>query len=104
MPCSLTAQALPLVDFPANHTMFYEDQPVSDSRPACLNDPLSLGCRATSTHAGGRDGGAEVEGREVDRLVQPARAARQAQYGYWLNTVTGEKRDDRVGEPSEGEA
>ncbi len=28
----------------------------------------------------------------------------QARYGYWLNTVTGEKQDDRGFQPSEGEA
>ncbi len=57
--------------------MFPQSQPVSGSRLACLDDPLSLGCGTTSAHAGGRDGGAELEGCEVDRLVQPAGAARQ---------------------------
>ncbi len=76
---------------------------MSGSRPACLDDPLSIGCRATSTHAGGRDGGAELEGCEVDGLVQPARAAWQVRYGFWLDTTTGAKWDDRVGEPKEGE-
>ena len=28
----------------------------------------------------------------------------QERYGYWLNTVTGEKRDDRGFQASEGEA
>ena len=28
----------------------------------------------------------------------------QARYGFWLDTTTGAKWDDRVGEPSEGEA
>ena len=51
-----------------------------------------------------RDGGAENKGREVDRLVQSARAAGQARYGYWLDTTTGAKWDDRFYEPGEGEA
>ncbi len=53
---------------------------------------------------GEHDGGAASEGREVDRLVQPARAARQERYGFWLDTTTGAKWDDRFYEPKEGEA
>ena len=49
---------------------------------------------------GERDGGAELESREVDRLVQSTRAAN----GFWLDTTTGAKWDDRFYEPSEGEA
>ncbi len=77
MLCSLTALALPLVDFPANHTTFHEGQPVPGRGHACLDAKLSIGCGATLTKAGGRDGRAANEGYEVDRLIQLARAARQ---------------------------
>ncbi len=83
--------------------MFPKTQPVLGSRPACLDAKLPLGCGATSTHAGGRDGGVAHEGCEVDRLVQSARAARQERYGFWLDTTTGEKWDDRGFQPKEGE-
>ena len=55
--------------------MFHEGQPGAGRGQACLHDPLPLGRGATSTHAGGRDGGAKLEGCEVDGWVQPARAA-----------------------------
>ena len=80
--------------------MFPKGQPASGSRPACLDAKLSIGCRATLTKAGGRDGGAANEGRQVEGLVQSARAAN----GFWLDTTTGAKWDDRFYEPKEGEA
>jgi len=46
-----------------------------ETRGRC--QPRSGGERATLTKAGGRDGGAEHEGREVDGLVQSAGAARR---------------------------
>ena len=69
-----------------------------ETRGRC--QPRSGGERATLTKVGGRDGGPANEGCEVDRLVQPARAAN----GFWLDTTTGAKWDDRFYEPSEGEA
>jgi len=83
--------------------MFYKDQPVLGSRPACLDAKLSLGCGTTLTKAGGRDGGGELEGRKVDGLVQPARTAGQERYGFWLDTTTGAKWVYRFYEPKEGE-
>ena len=41
--------------------MFHEDQPASGSRPAYLDAKLSIGCRATLTKVGGRDGGVAMK-------------------------------------------
>jgi len=65
------------VDCPENLTMFPKGQPVPGRGPAYRGAPLPLGCGAIITKAGGRDGGAEHEGREMDRLVQSTRTARR---------------------------
>jgi len=50
---------------------------VLGSRPACRDAKLPQGCGATLTKAGGHDGAAANEGRQVDGLVQLVRTARQ---------------------------
>ena len=94
MPCSLTVRRLPCEPYHVSQG------PASVSQPPCLSGCQAFDRVQATLTRGGRGWGTENEGREVDRLVQPARAAN----GFWLDTTTGAKWDDRFYEPKEGEA